>query len=69
MSERETHTGISAVDWAATPDAVRVLVLSLLATVERLSPIAAARHLCGKHPALTSINQLNDYVFAKVHSI
>ena len=42
MSEREAPTGISAEDWAATPVAVRVVVLSLLAAVERLSQQVAA---------------------------
>ena len=42
MSEREAPTGISAEDWAAMPVAVRLLVLSLLAAVERLSQQVAA---------------------------
>ena len=37
MSDEEAPTDISAEDWAATPVAVRVLVLSLLAAVERLN--------------------------------
>ena len=42
MSEREAPPGISAEDWAATPVAVRMLVLSLVAAVERLNQQVAA---------------------------
>jgi len=43
MSDKEAPNGISAEDWAVTPVAVRVLVLSLVATVEELSQQVAAQ--------------------------
>ena len=42
MSSEEAPTGISRKDWTATPVAVRMLVLSLVATVEQLSQQVAA---------------------------